>query len=57
MCRICLGFMADHTGRLNTMFACTFLAGTIVGFIFMQHVLLTLLFLKRSIYNDCVAIL
>ncbi|CDS13676.1 hypothetical protein LRAMOSA05850 [Lichtheimia ramosa] len=27
VCRICLGFMADHTGRLNTMFACTFLAG------------------------------
>lgn len=27
VCRICLGFLADKTGRLNTMFACTFLAG------------------------------
>ncbi|KAI8145223.1 major facilitator superfamily domain-containing protein [Fennellomyces sp. T-0311] len=28
VCRICLGFLADRTGNLNTMFACTFLAGT-----------------------------
>lgn len=27
ICRISLGFLADKTGRLNTMFACTFLAG------------------------------
>ncbi|ORZ01415.1 major facilitator superfamily domain-containing protein [Syncephalastrum racemosum] len=27
VCRISLGFLADKSGRLNTMFACTFLAG------------------------------
>jgi MFS family permease len=27
ICRITLGYLADRTGRFNTMFACTFLAG------------------------------
>ncbi|KAI9313742.1 major facilitator superfamily domain-containing protein [Dichotomocladium elegans] len=30
VCRISLGLLADRTGRLNTMFACTFLAGIFV---------------------------
>lgn len=27
ICRIALGYLADRTGRFNTMFICTFLAG------------------------------
>jgi MFS family permease len=27
ICRITLGYLADRTGRFNTMFTCTFLAG------------------------------
>ena len=32
LCRISLGFLADRTGKLNTMFACTFLAGMVLFF-------------------------
>lgn len=30
ICRITLGYLADRTGRFNTMFICTFLAGMLI---------------------------
>lgn len=50
ICRIALGYLADRTGRFNTMFVCTFLAGKINFKIFLFFILLNT-FIETGVFT------